>query len=1205
MQVERDILNGKIRPKINNEAKKYNQTVEFSDLRWGIDTTGMNEIETNIKIFNVCFDEIERCKPYFIIILGDRYGYVPEMTEDYKLIEYPGKSITHMEVQKGVFENTNERKNIFIYFRETDYTDMPEHEEHIYKEAVLAQKRLENLKTQLKKDYSDRIKTYQAKWNTDKNELIIDGFADMVYQDLWERLSEEFIATQAESPLDEQLKENDLLQRNNSSFTYIIGNKLNDETEKLISTNKPICYLGNEQTDKSIYVLNLIQSCKQHGVNVQCMFCGMNEFSSSVRNTAEMLLYGLTICEKKYNFKDNQSLSYNQILSRILELKPSFNSKIILFIDSVEQCNDIKKMVRFIEWIMHFLSEYATVILSCHDNNVFTALLPSDCLFKTIQYDEADARRILDEILKHNNKEIHNQLKDKIIEKGINPFWIKLIISRLLRLNKTDYENINKLSEENGRFSYLYALIDNSPKDTAEFSTQLITRVIHEIDGDEGKNGQIRTVLGFIAFSRNGLNQQQLEGLRAILDEPWTQLRFSEMLIYLNEFLCFHSNGTLNFIHNSVREQIKIFYDKEFFCRALAVYYNAETDKNKAARSEFIWYAYCGNWIEAFVPMVLKYLEKARGEDIIERGQESFNSIRNILLDGGADFLLRGLNCLDNTDEMKSYITVIMTMLMKDEHNDIIEINKASNLIFSLLSREELPKKFMSIAVLYHIEQLHLLGLSNIEFGNFQPLIDEAMKESDKLIAEKANGEYNKNYEESIEGAIYDKLDRMIRHEQYDEAEKMALGLLKRILEKNNAKDEDSLLLLSNLYTKLSYIYKEKREWNKSLDFRMRCLEIYENELNHLTNDILEPKLRQAISNIADIYEAWAMRTEEKGLWEKAKHWYEKWYRKAIVTLGTSVDDKDYRITALLIFGYGKANIFTGDTEEGFRLFSEAKKIMDSLIKTEINTVTISETLNDTVRHSLDGVVSLCRAAEYSKAFSLSDKIDEYIYLILENANNKEVLDSLYHYLERFFEEMNGVVNRLNEKNDVDNAFLLVKMLSSFTQCSIPILNARGWRNHVSYLQEVSRMNYNFKNYNAAIEAYRLLINHIDHYKLLDYFKQANDEPFLCDVLFSTYAKEIDCLVLLGRDEEALAYAANLSNKIAKAGEIIPRLNALKAHILLYNILKSLDHPSVQIIQIILNAALYAAKNAAEEQEYNTQLANDLTKLFNGRDETA
>ena len=78
MQKERDLIREKIAPDLADFTQRYGINLEFVDLRWGIDTGGIDENEANSKILRTCFDEIKRTKPFFIVLLGERYGWTPD-----------------------------------------------------------------------------------------------------------------------------------------------------------------------------------------------------------------------------------------------------------------------------------------------------------------------------------------------------------------------------------------------------------------------------------------------------------------------------------------------------------------------------------------------------------------------------------------------------------------------------------------------------------------------------------------------------------------------------------------------------------------------------------------------------------------------------------------------------------------------------------------------------------------------------------------------------------------------------------------------------------------------------------------------------------------------------------------------------------------------------------------------------------------------
>lgn len=71
------------------------------DLRWGL-PGGSEE-----KIVEMCMQEVDRCRGYFVCILGDRYGHVPENADLLRVwgdAHAPAQvSVTELEVRRGAF----------------------------------------------------------------------------------------------------------------------------------------------------------------------------------------------------------------------------------------------------------------------------------------------------------------------------------------------------------------------------------------------------------------------------------------------------------------------------------------------------------------------------------------------------------------------------------------------------------------------------------------------------------------------------------------------------------------------------------------------------------------------------------------------------------------------------------------------------------------------------------------------------------------------------------------------------------------------------------------------------------------------------------------------------------------------------------------------------------------------------------------------
>src|SRR5260370_24886764 len=104
------------------------RAVEFVevDLRWGVTEEQSQRKET----LRHCLAEIKRCRPYFIGLLGERYGWVPGL-ESYSpvLLEEEAwlkdavatRSVTELEILQGVLNAPDMAGRSFFYFRDPKY----------------------------------------------------------------------------------------------------------------------------------------------------------------------------------------------------------------------------------------------------------------------------------------------------------------------------------------------------------------------------------------------------------------------------------------------------------------------------------------------------------------------------------------------------------------------------------------------------------------------------------------------------------------------------------------------------------------------------------------------------------------------------------------------------------------------------------------------------------------------------------------------------------------------------------------------------------------------------------------------------------------------------------------------------------------------------------------------------------------------------
>jgi hypothetical protein len=113
MHSERDVLVKKVFPQLREKLLPYRIKIIDIDLRWGI----TEEQAENDKTIEFCLNSIEGCRPFFLGILGERYGWIPEINHEKLNDKFPNlkisnrTSITAMEIFHGVLSQNLEDKH--------------------------------------------------------------------------------------------------------------------------------------------------------------------------------------------------------------------------------------------------------------------------------------------------------------------------------------------------------------------------------------------------------------------------------------------------------------------------------------------------------------------------------------------------------------------------------------------------------------------------------------------------------------------------------------------------------------------------------------------------------------------------------------------------------------------------------------------------------------------------------------------------------------------------------------------------------------------------------------------------------------------------------------------------------------------------------------------------------------------------------------
>jgi len=206
LQEEREHLVKKIFPEIRSLCRARGITFTEVDLRWGL----TDEQLALGQVIRTCLEEVDKCRPYFIGITGDRYGFVPsylDVQKDPLLLElYPwiedatieGMSITEMEAHYAVLGMTEGRggkeamEHARFYFRrqrETLDQDDQQSDESARLEA-----------------YQQRIRQSGATVEQYRDAV---SLGELIYDDILKIIKRDFADAKPPTPLEEERARHD------------------------------------------------------------------------------------------------------------------------------------------------------------------------------------------------------------------------------------------------------------------------------------------------------------------------------------------------------------------------------------------------------------------------------------------------------------------------------------------------------------------------------------------------------------------------------------------------------------------------------------------------------------------------------------------------------------------------------------------------------------------------------------------------------------------------------------------------------------------------------------------------------------------------------------------------------------------------------------------------------------------------------------
>lgn len=540
---ERDLLVKRVFPALRARLKDRFVELVDVDLRWGITA---EEAERG-EVLPICLAEIDRARPYFIGMLGERYGWIPppdgyaaDLLERQPWLKkhQGGKSVTELEILHGVLNNRRMQGRAFFYFRSPAYARgkggdyLPSTEDRARQ-------------SELKRRIRERGLPVTAYTNP-------ESLAKRIERDLWKLLDAEFPATSVPDAFERERLRHEAYAAPRRRL-YLGGERHQAALAKLLEDEEPrIVIEGASGGGKSALLANFFEAyrkrCPRHLVHEHYLGASADAADphALVRRLIEFIQRATGSTEDIPG--DPQKLMDSLLiwLATASAWARRHRTRFIFVLDSLNSLTDQQDL----RWWPAFLPRGITVVVSCLPGTVLDALTgktealpgkdkpPKWQAVKVHPLTKPESATLLNTYLARFNKKLPGQMVKQVQRHPLatNPLFLRTLAEEL-RLFGVHEELQKRLNH------YL----------TSKTIDDLFERVLERVEKDCGKK-PVKAAMTAIWASRAGLTEKEILGIAELPPARWASIShtFNEALV--------DNNGRISFAHDYIRSSIRARY---------------------------------------------------------------------------------------------------------------------------------------------------------------------------------------------------------------------------------------------------------------------------------------------------------------------------------------------------------------------------------------------------------------------------------------------------------------------------------------------------------------------------------------------------------------------------------------------------------------------------------------------------------------------
>lgn len=560
MQGERDAIRKLVVPRLNEALKSRNISVEVTDLRWGIDTSQGDEAMREAKVLHVCMETIRNTRPYFIALIGERYGWVPSVERfdqilrrlksgDRRILESLDApcSVTEMEILLGAIGSNELIDHSCFCFRQPEsYMGMSGDD---YESVVIGDSgitggsgaKLAALKEKIKDvciatGNERSIVDYRCHWNRDTR--MFDGFADFA-RAVEERLLEDIIGEDVSHGGRDDY-EDSVMESFMASCAHSFvgrGRILNSllSVVRYCSGREPgllggVILSGPSGVGKSYVisaVASLLESSADDRLILLAHMTGLTPRSVYVR---EMRARWERLLRTRLNIPENSGDDFGALVTAAV----GQGYRLVALIDAMDVFSTgedpLSKIPVDVFVVATATPDVADDLMRRHQSY---AVVDLDV------FSRQDAIELIDNKLKSGYKELPDDVRDALIGRMTaggtpayeSPLWLNMALTMIMEIGADDFRQIHNIGGDaalNIR-QYLKDMIESFPAVPDGLFMRMIEMSCRYFDPELTLGA-----LTYMAVSPFGIEESQLQQL---LGDHWDALEFESLRYWMGSMI--------------------------------------------------------------------------------------------------------------------------------------------------------------------------------------------------------------------------------------------------------------------------------------------------------------------------------------------------------------------------------------------------------------------------------------------------------------------------------------------------------------------------------------------------------------------------------------------------------------------------------------------------------------------------------------------